>query len=308
MNRFFPYAVGLVLLGGLALTVVQCGGAVCGNNAVEGNEQCDKGSMNGQAGSGCSTECKLVGIPMASLQVAWNRLKIDVASFPSYPTPTCLDLGIDKVHVVLAGPTPKDEMIDCQTKSQQLYSAIQPGTYQATVTFLDKNGAALTKDVKSAQADVQISPSPVNLILDFTTDDYLKQDYTGRLYLEPSWGTMGTFCAAAVPAVVAMGVKLTPRGSTTPVPGMTNTLHKLDGTFSPPDSCVTPMPSAQPPVTLYADALPWGYYDVVLTGIAGGLTAYCQKFDVFVAPSASNANAPFKLTVGPAPVDGGACP
>ena len=186
---------------------------------------------------------------------------------------------MDKAHLVLTGPTPADLMIPSSSTSMP-FDPVMPGTYQAEITLLDVSGAPVTKAVKSTMVDVQIG-NQTTITVAFLADDYLNS-YTGNFDFLLSWGAAGKACAAVTPAVTMETLTLVKMGSATPVAAMTNTMHKLDGT---PAGCFTMTGAMQ-----YEEvaALPWGYYDLTVTGKAAGAVAYCKKFKVFTGPGVAN--------------------
>ncbi|MCU1277997.1 MAG: hypothetical protein JWM53_1543, partial [bacterium] len=67
-SRAFPYAVVVLVVCGGGVAWMECGkSSTCGNMKVEGDEQCDKGTMNGVDGSGCTSDCKFANIAVASI-------------------------------------------------------------------------------------------------------------------------------------------------------------------------------------------------------------------------------------------------
>src|SRR5438067_10237630 len=153
-SRFFPYAVIAMVVGG-GVAWMECGkSSTCGNRKVGGDEQCDKGAMNGVDGSGCSADCKFANIAVATIEVSYSKLLNEV---PGFNGVACNDLGIGGAHVVVTGPQPTDEVWTGCTQSKQ-YSNVTPGTYAATITLLDANMQPLTKAVTTAMTDVQKGP------------------------------------------------------------------------------------------------------------------------------------------------------
>jgi cysteine-rich repeat protein len=300
MKRIAPYALSVVLLVGVGAAVIECTGSVCGNGVKESGEQCDNGMLNGTQGNGCSAQCTLTSISRARLTVNVERLNVTVASYPDYPAPTCMDLGISKVHLVLTGPAPQDMTTDCNNPSFS-FDPIAPGTYQATVTLLDASGAPLTKPITSTMVDVEPAPTPTTLNLAFEIGDYLKS-YTGNFDFMASWGADNIACSQATPAVTKQTITMTLPGSTTPVAMMTNDGESLDGT---PFTCFQP---AAAPKYQEVKMMPWGHYDLTITGESGPpgpkMTSYCQKFDVFVGVGVATPT--YALTVaGASMADGG---
>jgi cysteine-rich repeat protein len=296
MDKLYVYLVSAVLLVGAGAAVLECsGGAVCGNGVKEGDEQCDKGPMNGVAGSGCSSDCKLIGIPVASLQVSFDLLQMEA---PGFLGSTCRDLGIDKWQLHLDGPSPVDEMLPCLQPSQP-FGSVMPGMYQATITLLDKMGNPLTMAVKTATMNAQVGGQMALLYYNFKQSDFLRQDYTGALKFDPNGGAANATCATA--SVNMEGVTLTtPAGA--PVAGMTDDGLKLDGTYGTCFVKSGSMPSQQ-----VTGTLPWGHYNLTLTGkAAAGALAFCKKFDVFVG--AGTATNVYELMVDAANADLGPCP
>jgi cysteine-rich repeat protein len=302
MDKLYAYALGATLLGVATLAVVQCSdSAVCGNGVKEGSEQCDNGAMNGTPGNGCSSQCKLVSIPRAMVNVSYYRLKDES---PNFTGSTAMDLGIDHAHVVLDGPTPADETWSSNMNSNQY--VVSPGSYQATITLFDAAGNALTNPVKTMMQSVDV-PNMIFLSVDFHMADFLKQDYMGTLYIDPNWGQSGTGCNDASPAVQMESVTLLKMNGA-PVAGMTldgkasTPLHALDGT---PGACFS---RSSDDLFEKVPNLPWGHYQLTIVGkVAGGTIGYCFKTDdIFVGPGA---DAPtYEILVPAAGSDAGACP
>jgi hypothetical protein len=299
MDRFYSYALSVVLLVGLGAAVLECsgGGPVCGNSIKEDGEDCDNGPQNGAVMGGCSDACKLTSTARASINLNYNRLKVTPAAMPNYPSPTCKELGVDKVEIVIEGPSAQSETMPCG--SGKIYD-VQPGMYAVKVTLLDAAGNPVTKPITSKMTDVPLAASPTNIMVEFIPEDYLRQDYKGTLAFVPHWGMMDKTCTDVTPAVAQQSLKLTPRGSTTPVTHTTVSGKPLDGTNAACFMKTGTMSYER------IDLLPWGYYDLSVTGMAGGVMAYCQKFDVFVGPGVATPT--YELVAPAASTDGGACP
>jgi hypothetical protein len=294
MDKLYVYLVSAVLLVGVGAAVIECGGAVCGNGVKEGDEQCDKGAMNGQPNSGCSADCQLVTIPVASVQVSFELLQSEA---PGFLGNTCFDLGIDHWLLELDGPSATSMMLPC-LMNQTTFGSIMPGTYTATITLFDKMGNPLTRAVKTNMATVTVGGAVGNLDHDFKQSDFLKQDYTGALYFNPNWGASGDYCAMA-------GVtqeSLTFKNMNGLVAGMTVDGLKLDGTFGP---CFTKSGTVSRQEIM--GTLPWGHYSLGIQGKdATGAITYCTDFDVFVG--AGTATNVYDLVIAAANADAGACP
>jgi cysteine-rich repeat protein len=299
----------LVSLGAAAIVLPHCGGSVCGNGKTETGEQCDQGDRNGKPGVGCSAECKLISVITAKLNVSWTRLSADVPSYPNYPDATCAALGIDRVRVDVAGPSAQTMELPCAQQNSILLGDVAAGSYTVTLTMLDSTGKALTTPKSSMPTDVQATGQQTEVRIELTKDDYVKQDYTGTLYFLPNWGMTGGTCASQ--NVGETSVWLTPRGSTTPVTKTTSTtpMRMLDGTRTP--GCFVP---AGNDLTEKAPTLPWGHYDMTITGrkasSAPGTIDFCGKYGVFVGPGVANPSFQLVVPAAAAGVDGGAgaCP
>lgn len=287
----------LALFGLVAFS--QCGGSVCGNGKKEGGEECDAGKLNGAANSGCSSECKIASLNVAGLEVFVTRL---VDASVGYEGASCTDLKAAKMHLVVTGPDPSfpyDMMLPCDPGSQ-LWPSVTPGAYQATVTLLDTSGAALTKPKASATMNAALG-SMTMLSINFTKDDFLKQDYTGTLYFKPSWGEDATTCTMASPMVTEYGVKLTD-DSGNAVSAVSTANRTMDGTAA---ACFVPSSNG---TSEAVTNLAWGYYNLAFTGYVDATdVGYCGSFRVFNGPSAANQT--YSLTVPyVASADAGACP
>jgi hypothetical protein len=232
------------------------------------------------------------------LKVMYERLSINIDSYPNFPIPTCMDLGAVNAHLVLNGPDMKDVMTACET-GQFSFDPVTAGTYQATLELLDGNGAPITKKVMSMMVDVQPSQMPTIIDIVFKQSDYLKS-YTGNFDFMPWWGALNTTCSQG--SVNKETLTLTPAGMTTPVMMVTRAGNKLNGM---PGTCfVQSTGNNYDEVT----AMPWGFYDLTVTGLANGnMVTYCQKFQVFVAIGVATPT--YDLVVAPVGTgDGGACP
>jgi cysteine-rich repeat protein len=270
-SRALPYAFVALLVCGGGAAWLQCGGSTCGNMKVEDGEQCDKGTMNGVDGSGCSSSCQFANVAVATIQVSYSKLLNEV---PGFNGVTCNDLGIGGAHVVLSGPQPADEMwMGCNQSKQ--YSNVTPGTYQATITLLDANGAALTNPVATAMTDVQKGPI-TNLSINFKQADFVKQDYVGQLDFDAQWGTAEKRCAD-IPVMTESLILKDHTGALVTSPMMSDEGLKLDGTFGPCFTASSTTPERVKPLT-------WGHYTLTVQGRMGGTVAYCQAFDIFVPP------------------------
>jgi cysteine-rich repeat protein len=296
-SRAFPYAVVALVVCGGGVAWVECGNSsTCGNMKVEGDEQCDKGTMNGADGSGCSSDCKFANIAVASIQVSYSKLLNEV---PGFNGAACNDLGIGGAHVVLSGPQPADETwMGCMQSKQ--YSNVTPGSYQATITLLDANLQPLTNPVTTVMTDVQKGPV-TNLNINFKFTDFVTS-YMGQLDFDPQWGAMDKRCNDVSPSVMQESVILKDStGAVVTTPAMTDDGLKLNGMFG---SCLTASSTSPQRVK----PLTWGHYTLILQGKAMGMVAYCKSFDLFVPPG--NAPQTYELVVNAFDPSGdaGACP
>jgi hypothetical protein len=291
--------VSAALLLAVGVVAWECGGSghcnsICGNGVKECSEQCDNGPANGSANNACSASCTLQNIATTQLSVSYERLHVDVASYPGFPAPTPLDLGLATAHVVLDGPSPIDEMWKASdTNKMYSGSSLMPGTYSATITLLDAMNNPITMTKKSMMVDVAVG-TPAVITISFTTDDYLKT-YNGNFDFTLHWGSTTGRCATGDKQTIIMTRPL----HTTPVAMMTNDGEALDGTRV---ACFMPSTSTQ-----YQEVMmmPWGHYDMTVTS-SGLMPAYCTKFDVFVGVGVATPT--YDLVVKPASTDGGACP
>jgi hypothetical protein len=276
-SRAFPYAVVALVVCGGGVAWMECGKpSTCGNMKVEGDEQCDKGTMNGVDGSGCGSDCKFANIQVASIQVSYSKLLNEV---PGFNGVACNDLGIGGAHVVIEGPQPADETwMGCMQSKQ--YANVAPGTYKATITLLDVDMHPLTNAVSTAMTDVQKGPV-TNLNINFKQADFVKQDYVGQLDWDASWGMMDKRCNDLTPPVTMEGVILrNAQGQIVTTPTTTEDGLKLDGTLG---SCFTGSSTAPQRVK----PLTWGHYTLTLQGKMMGSIAFCKTFPLFVPPGAA---------------------
>jgi hypothetical protein len=293
--RAHPYAlVALVVLAG-GVAWLECGGgAVCGDGKVEADEQCDVGALNGGETSGCGNDCRYSPVAIASIQVSYTKLIDEV---PGFTGAACIDLGIGSAHMVLTGPKGADEEWMGCTQSK-MYADVPPGTYQATITLFDTAGAALTKPIATALTDVKKGPV-TTLNINFHQDDFLKQDYTGLLDWNPSWGLKDKKCADS--AVTSEAVTLADaKGAPVMMPSMTSDGIKING---PAGGCFS-----KSATTLFQriGPLPWGKYKLGLVG--AGASPFCKTFDVFVPPGVAPMTYELVVDAYDPGGDGGACP
>jgi hypothetical protein len=295
-SRAFPYAVVALVVCGGGVAWIECGnGSTCGNMKVEGDEQCDKGTMNGVDGSGCGSDCKFANIAVASIQVSYSKLLNEVAGFNGV---ACNDLGIGGAHVVVTGPQPTDEVWTGCTQSKQ-YSNVMPGTYSATITLLDANMQPLTKAVTTAMTDVQKGPV-TNLNINFKFTDFVVS-YMGQLDFDPQWGAMDKRCNDIGPSIMESVTLKDSTGALVTTPSMTDDGLKLSGLFGACFTASSTTPQRVKPLT-------WGHYTLILQAKVTGMVAYCQSFDLFVPPGTTPQT--YELVVNPFDpnADGGACP
>lgn len=292
----YPYALmALVVMGG-GVAWLQCGGsAVCGDMKVEGDEQCDKGTANGVEGSGCSNECRFANIAVASAQVSYSKLLNEVAGFDGV---ACNDLGIGGAHVVLVGPQGFDEQwAGCM--QSKVYANVMPGTYQAKITLVDATGAPLTKEITTAMTDVPKGPI-TNLNINFKMADFVKQDYTGFLDWNPSWGMADKKCADASVSMEQVTLKDS-TGAQVNMPKQTLDGLKINGPFG---GCFS-----KDTTTLFQriGPLPWGHYTL---GLAGKTSAvgFCKTYELFVAPGVSPMTYELVVDAYDPNGDAGVCP
>ncbi len=159
-------------------------------------------------------------------------------------------------------------------------------------------GAALTKPVSSKTLTAE-KGKMIDLTVNFAQEDFLKTDYIGTLFFTPAWGAPSTNCAMASPVVTGFGLTLkNPSGQL--VSGMSTAGRKLDGTSA---ACFVPAANGTPEGVA---SIPWGHYNITLTGYAGATIAYCKSFEVFNGPGTSNPTN--SLLVTAADADAGACP
>lgn len=269
--RAVPYAFVALVVSGGGLAWMQCNKAVCGNMKVEGDEQCDKGAMNGVDGSGCGSDCRFANIAVATIQVSYSKLLNEV---PGFNGVSCNDLGIGAAHVVLTGPQPVDEVWTGCMQSKQ-YSNVTPGTYQATITLLDADMQPLTNPVSTMMTDVQKGPL-TNLAINFKFTDFTKS-YMGQLDVDPQWGMMDKRCNDISPSLQESFMLKDASGAQVTMPAATDDNLKLDGSFGNCFTASSTSPQRVKPLT-------WGHYTLTLQGKTMGTVAFCQSFDVFVPP------------------------
>ena len=297
-SRAFPYAFVTLLVCGGGAAWMECGSSsTCGNLKVESGEQCDKGSMNGVDGSGCSSTCQFANILVASIQVSYSKLLNEV---PGFNGVSCNDLGIGGAHVVLDGPQPVDEVWMGCTQSKQ-YTNVMPGTYKATITLLDADMQPLTNPVATPMTDVPKAAVPTNLNINFKQSDFVKQDYVGQLDFDAQWGMADKRCNDIGPSIMESVTLKDSAGMAVTSPSMTEDGLKLDGTFG---ACFTASATAPQRVK----PLPWGHYTVILQAKVMGMVAFCQSFEVFVPPGTTPETNTLVVNAFDPNSDAGSCP
>ena len=294
-SRAFSFAVAMVVVCGGGVAWVECGGSSCGNGKVEKGEQCDAGSQNGAAGSGCSSTCQFANVEVATVQVSYSKLLNEV---PGFDGVTCDDLGIGGAHVVLSGPQPVDEVWANCTQSKQ-YANVTPGTYAATITLLDTSMNPLTNAVTTQMTDVQKGPVTM-LNINFMQSDFVKQDYTGQLDFDAQWGAANMRCNDASVTMESVTLKDS-TGALVTTPSATNDGLKLDGTFGACFTASSTAPQRVKPLT-------WGHYTVTLQGKTNAGAVFCQAFQVFVPPGSDPATNVLVVNAYDASADAGVCP
>jgi hypothetical protein len=293
-RHYKAWLLATSLVAVFAVVFARCGGATCGDGKKEGDEECDVGKNNGAANSGCSADCQIASLHVAPLNINITRLQNEAVG---YTGATCTDLQVASMHVVLNGPGGWDRMLDCATQSSYLISDITPGQYTVTVTLLGSGNVPLTNPLTSA-AVTAATDTTAEIALNFAMKDFVKQDYTGVLFFNPSWGEDNTTCTMANPAVTGYGVMLRdPSGKV--VTGVSTGNRTFDGTMGP---CFVPSSNGTAEAS---PSMPWGHYTISFTGYAGQSPSFCGSFDVFNGPS--KANSTYALTVPGVGDDAGAC-
>jgi hypothetical protein len=295
------HLVSATILIAVGVVAWECGGngackSTCGNSMIECSEQCDNGAANGP-NAPCSSSCTLQNVAETSLQVTYERLLVDSNSCASFLPPSAIDLGIANAHVVLTGPTPIDEMWPISQSNQKTYTSLMPGIYQGTITLLDASGAALTKPKQSMMVDVELS-NPMQMMVSFSVADYTKS-FTGNFDFALHWGTATDTCTTT--NIKKQTLTMTPHGSTTPVMMMTNDGEKLDGTSF---MCATPTMPAYQEIKM----MPWGQYDLTVTGGTGSNVVFCQKFSVLVGVGVGTSTCDLTVEAYTPGGDMGTCP
>ena len=291
------WIVGMSIAACAVILLAHCGGSSCGNGKKESGEACDKGMLNGVENSGCSTSCQIAPLNLAGLEIFVSRLQMESKG---YTGALCSDLKAATEHVVLEGPSLSDGFTqdwNCSSQNSLNFADVTPGDYKLTITLLDTAGAPLTTPVTATATAAK--GTQANLSVNFKQKDFLRQDYTGTLYFQPSWGGDSTGCTMAMPEkVTGFGVTLTDSSGMVVV-GMSTGKRKLDGTSA---ACFVPGSNG---TAEGVPNLPWGHYTIAFTGYVGVDVSYCQSFDVFNGPSVANPT--FALTVASHDVDAGAC-
>jgi len=274
--RALPLAVAIMLVLGGGVAWMECSSSTCGDGIAQSGEQCDKGTQNGMAGSGCSSSCTFANIEVATINVGYTLLKNEV---PGFAGVSCADMQIGGAHVVLSGPQPVDEMwVGCGENKQ--YSNVMQGTYQATITLLDANMMPLSNAVSSPMTDVMNGPV-TSLTVNFHQADFVKQDYVGELDWDPQWGKLNNRCGDAGVTMEAVILK-DANGALVTSPAATDDGLALNGTFGPCYSASAAKPQRIAP-------LPWGHYTLSLEGETSAGLAFCEAFQLFVAPGSDSA-------------------
>lgn len=244
-----------------------CGGSVCGNGKVESGEQCDDGNMRDD--DACTNSC--MQHDTLDAQVKWTLLGQEAPGFSE----TCGGVGASKIHLVIAGPMPFDQTVDCSS-SQYIFKALTPGDYTVTGTLLDIMDMPVTKGMSTT--GFTISGADVNVTLNFGFDDFVSS-YFGNYFYRIKWGGAVT-CADGVPPVVMTKFRLERGGQP---------IKNMDGTITVDGVTPTPCHDFTEQFAESVNTLPWGPATAIITGLDGnGVPQFKGTFPTFVGAGVSN--------------------
>jgi len=260
---------GMLVLG---LATVGCGGgadAECGIGVAEVGEQCDDG--NTLDDDGCSSACQQQDT--RDVQIVWTMITKAVAGFSE----TCTGVTAARIHLEIAGPQPSALDFPCDY-SQTTVRALAPGNYVVTGTLFDAMDRPLTRGKSKAEFVMPVDPSgpPVQAIVDFAMDDFVRSDYEGDWFYKLSWAGKKK-CSAAEPPVVKTSIRLERDGHAI-VSGKGVTIDGL-----------SPMDCYEGQHAPAINKLPWGPAQLVVTGLdASGTPQFQETFTTFIGAGILN--------------------
>jgi hypothetical protein len=206
----------VLLAGALAWAAAACGSpGFCGDGVVDPGEECD------DDGPYCNDDCT-ARAPI-SLTVKWVFNK-DAA--PGFDGDSCIDLGVARVEVEVAGPVTASMDESCALR-QVVFHDLPAGSYTARVTPrnvaeepLVATPAEEAFEMGTTNREVEVAVPP----------EAWTGDYTGTFFFRLRWG--GADCDDAAPPVNRHVLLLEQDG--VPVTQLTQTGDRLDGVGSGP--------------------------------------------------------------------------
>jgi cysteine-rich repeat protein len=256
---------------------LQCGSEadpVCGNGVVESGEQCDDGNTDNA--DFCRNTCiqNLPDTLDATIQWAFNK-----NAAPQFDTDGCLDMGVSRVEVTIAGPETRTLDESCALR-QVVFLDLAGGTYVATLLALDSDGNLMTTAPREATFVVTTLDVAVEVVIGY--EDWLG-DYTGTFFFRTAWG--GADCAAAAPPVAQHRLLLEREGG--PLSGLvTDVGDPIDG--SAPGPCRSNQ-TAMEEFPQSALLVPWGPAEFTVVGVdTTGVEQFRETFATFVGAGVNN--------------------
>jgi cysteine-rich repeat protein len=259
-----------ITLAIIALTNVACGGgSACGDNHKDSDEQCDDG--NDRDDDACSNSCKVQNTNDVSVQ--WRILGDAVPGFVE----SCDGIGAITAHIVLDGPIPAEVDVEC-SYSQYVLAALRPGDYTVTITLYDAAMPTPAAVTLGTQAQFTVTEGDMTVPLVIPWEDLATTNLRGDWFYRFKWAG-ATTCAAAVPPVDSVRIRLTQNGQ--PVADEQGNL--IDGTDE------IPCYDFDDAFAHAVNRLPFGPATLTVQGTnAGGQVNFEGTFDTFIGAGIQN--------------------
>jgi cysteine-rich repeat protein len=250
-----------------------CGNEIerCGNQRIEGAEQCDDGNSNND--DGCRNDCRLTALVQTT--VRWTLIGEQYPGFSE----TCSGVGATTAVVTLTGPMPRTDRLECQN-AQTTYNDLPPGDYQATIRLEN----AQMQPVTNGQSSVAFTVATTTQIIDLDIPyEHFLVSPTGTFFFRTLFGGSRS-CGVVTRQILGLS-----RGGTNIVT-VTNSGDAVDGT--------TPSPChpASDATSQAIRSLAWGPIRITITGLdAADVPVYRGSFDTFSGAGVANPSLEFDV-------------